>query len=196
MTALPIQIRTQEKQAKPKRSISIEAYHRQYADRDDGYCYEWNNGIVEKTPRLSMNRSQLRIADFLTRLFSQTNAYKNEGSLSWEVSMFLPSANRNRVADLAYLTKEQLKEQDDLYPSISTFVIEIISKNDKADEIQLKLEQYFTDGVQVVWQVYPNQKTVHVYTSLYDVQICHGDMKCSASPALLDFDIVTKEIFN
>ena len=49
--------------------------------------------------------------------------------------MFLPSANRNRIGDLAYLTHQQLKEQEDLFPSVSTFVLEIISKNDKADEI-------------------------------------------------------------
>ena len=195
MTALATQISPIEKKVKTKRSISIEAFYRQYADREDGYCYEWNNGIVEKTPRLSMNRSQLSIADKLTRLFSQTNAYKENGALAWEVTMFLSSANRNRVADLAYLTAEQLKEKEDLYPSISPFVIEIISKNDKADEIQLKLEQYFTDGVQVVWQIYPNSKTIHAYTSPYDVQICHGDMICSASPALSDFNVVTQELF-
>ena len=50
--------------------------------------------------------------------------------------MFLPSANRNRIGDLAYLTHQQLKEQEDLFPSVSTFVLEIISKNDKADEIR------------------------------------------------------------
>ncbi len=195
MTALATQISPIEKKVKTKRSISIEAFYRQYADREDGYCYEWNNGIVEKTPRLSMNRSQLSIADKLTRLFSQTNAYKENGALAWEVTMFLSSANRNRVADLAYLTAEQLKEKEDLYPSISPFVIEIISKNDKADEIQLKLEQYFTDGVQVVWQIYPNSKTIHAYTSPYDVQICHGDMICSASPSLPDFNVATQELF-
>lgn len=195
MTALATQLPFIENQGKTKRPISIEVFYRQYANREDGYCYEWNNGLVEKTPRLSMNRSQLSIADKLTRLFAQTNAYKKQEALAWEVAMFLPSANRIRVADLAYLTAQQLKEKEDLYPSISSFVIEIISKNDKADDIQLKLDQYFTNGVKTVWQIYPNQKTVHIYTSPFDVQICHGDMLCSASPALPDFNVVTQELF-
>ena len=195
MTALATQLLFIEKQGKAKRPISIEAFYRQYANREDEFCYEWNNGIVEKTPRLSMNRRQLSIANQLTRLFSQTQAYKQQGALAWEVAMFLPSANRIRVADLAYLTAQQLKEKEDLYPTICTFAIEIISKNDKADDIQLKLDQYFTDGVKTVWQIYPNQKTVHVYTSPFDVQICHGNMLCSASPALADFNIVTQELF-
>jgi Uma2 family endonuclease len=142
-----------------------------------------------------MNRSQLSIADVLTRFFSKTNAYQQKGILAWEVTMFLPSANRNRVADLAYLTHQQLQEKEDLYPSVSSFVIEIISKNDKADEVQIKLDQYFTDGVKVVWQIYPNQKTVHVYTSPYNVQICHGMTLCSAAPALSDFIIPAQQLF-
>ncbi len=118
MTVLATQVPFIENQGKSKRPISIEVFYRQYANREDGYCYEWNRIMV------------------LQRKL-----------------------------------------------------------NDKADDIQLKLDQYFTDGVKTVWQIYPNQKTVHVYTSPYDVLICHGTMLCSASPALADFNIVTQELF-
>jgi Uma2 family endonuclease len=195
MTATAIQTMPLEKQVKPKRQITLEAFHRQYADREDGYRYEWNNGIVEKTPRFTMQRSQIRIAQILTRAFMHTFAYKAMGELAWEVPMFLPKANRNRIADLAYLTEAQVKEQDDLHSSVSSFVIEVISKNDTADDIQLKLEQYFADGVQVVWQIFPKLKSVHVFTSPVDVKICRGAAICSASPALPDFEIAAQDVF-
>jgi Uma2 family endonuclease len=196
MTASAAPISIEEKNEKAKRLISIDVYSRTYSQKEDGYRYEWNNGNIEKTARLSMNRSQLKIVSNLSRLFMHTQAFKKMGELEREVIMFLPKSNRNRVADLAYLTKEQVSEQDDLYPSISTFVIEIISKNDKASDVQEKLEQYFTNGVEVVWQIFPKQKTVHVYTSPVDIKICKGTTISSASPAISDFNVITNDIFN
>lgn len=195
MTVLATQIQPIQKQVKLKSPLTLEAFHRRYADREDIYRYEWNNGIVEKNRRLTMNRSQLEIVHNLSRFFMTTSAFKALGELEREVIMFLPKANRNRIADLAYLTKAQWKEKDDLHPSVSSFVIEIISKNDTADEIQLKLEQYFDNGVQVVWQIFAKQKTVYVYTSPIDVKVCRGSAICSASPALPDFNIAAQDIF-
>ena len=179
---------------KSKRLITLEAFHNLYDNREDDYKYEWCNGVVEKTPR-TMNRSQLFIVQNLSRLFLQTTAFKNKGELEREIKMFLPKANRSRVADLAYLTPTQIRETDDIRPGISEFVIEIISKNDKAHDIQEKLEEYFADGIKVVWQIYPKLKLVEVYTSPDDVKICRGAAICSAAPVLLDFNIAAEDLF-
>lgn len=179
---------------KSKRLITLETFHQLYDNRADDYKYEWCNGIVEKTPR-TMNRSQLFIVQNLSRLFLQTAAFKNRGELEREVKMFLPKANRSRVADLAYLTAAQVRETDDIRPGISEFVIEIISKNDKAEEVQEKRDEYFADGVKVVWQIYPKRKLVEVYTSPNDVAICRGAAICSAAPVLLDFNIASQDLF-
>ena len=179
---------------KSKRLITLETFHQLYDNRADDYKYEWCNGIVEKTPR-TMNRSQLFIVQNLSRLFLQTTAFKNRGELEREVKIFLPKANRSRVADLAYLTAAQVRETDDIRPGISEFVIEIISKNDKAEDVQEKRDEYFADGVKVVWQIYPKRKLVEVYTSPNDVQICRGATICSAAPLLLDFNIASQDLF-
>lgn len=179
---------------KSKRLITLETFHQLYDNRADDYKYEWCNGIVEKTPR-TMNRSQLFIVQNLSRLFMQTTAFQNRGELEREVKMFLPKANRSRVADLAYLTATQVRETDDIRPGISEFVIEIISKNDKAEDVQEKRDEYFADGVKVVWQIYPKRKLVEVYTSPNDVKICRGAIICSAAPVLLDFNIASQDLF-
>ena len=194
MTAVAAQIRPVAKAEKAKRLITLETFIRLYSNKSDGYRYEWNNGVVEKTTR-NMNRSQLYIAQNLTRLFSHTKAYRERGELDKEVIMFLPDANRNRIADLAYLTKEQLQEVDDLKPSLSSFVIEIISKNDTTYEVSKKLNQYFDNGVEVVWQILPHLQTIHVYTSPETVKICRGATICSASPVLADFNIAAQDVF-
>ena len=179
---------------KTPRILTLAQFHRLYDNREDDYKYEWHNGIVEKSPR-TMNRSQLFIVQNLSRFFMLTQAFNKFGELEREVKMFLPKANRSRIADLAYLTADQVKEQDDITPGISPFVIEVISKNDTADEIKEKLEEYFADGVQVVWHIYPKREVVEVYTSPEIVKICKGNAICSAAPVLLDFEVPAQAIF-
>ena len=176
------------------RLISLETFHRLYDDREDDYRYEWHNGTVEKTPR-TMNRSQLEISQILSRFFATTEAYRKMGELEKEVKMFLPKANRTRIADLAYLTAEQVKEKNDVTPSICEFVIEVISKTDRADDIDFKIDEYFADGVKVVWQIFPKLKKVEVYTSPESVTICRGNTICSALPVLADFNIKAESLF-
>jgi Uma2 family endonuclease len=183
-----------ENKEKTKRFVTLETFQRLYDNRSDDYKYEWRNGVVEKTPR-TVNRSQLFIVQNLSRLFLQTKAFQNQGELEREVKMFLPKANRCRVADLAYLTAKQVRETDDIRPGISEFVIEIISKNDKAEEVQEKLDEYFADGIKVVWQIYPKLKMVEVYTTSEAVKICRGAAICSATPVLPDFNIAAQDLF-
>ncbi len=180
---------------KAQRFVSLESFQRQFGDRKDDFIYEWNNGIVEKSPR-TINRSQLEIVQILTRLFAKTTAYANMGELEREVRMFLPKANRSRIADLAFLTAQQIKEKNDLYPTKSDFVIEIISKTDRADDIDAKLDEYFNDDVKIVWQIFPQLKKVEVYTSPESVKICRGATICSANPVLPDFNIAAEQLFS
>jgi Uma2 family endonuclease len=183
-----------ENKEKSKRLITLETFHRLYDNREDDYKYEWRNGIVEKTPR-TMNRSQLFIVQKLSRFFMKTAAFQQQGELEREVKMFLPKANRTRVADLAYLTADEVRETDDIRPSISEFVIEIISKTDRAHDVQEKLDEYFADGIKVVWQIYPKLKLVEVYSAPDNVKICRGLAICSAAPVLPDFNIAAQDIF-
>ena len=54
---------------------------------------------------------------------------------------------------------------------------------------------YFNAGVMVVWHVFPELKSVHVFTSPVDVTICEGDTVCSAAPALPDLQMTANEVF-
>jgi Uma2 family endonuclease len=100
-----------------------------------------------------------------------------------------------RRPDIAYFTIEQegnMKQGEDEIPE---FAIEIISGNDKANKVEEKTIEYFKAGVKVVWLIYPDNKTVQVYTSLKQAQICTDDDICSAKPVLEDFEIKVSDIF-
>lgn len=182
------------KPAQPKRLISLEKFLERYTSREDPFKYEWNNGIVEKSPR-TMNRSQFLLLQKLMRLFVGTKDFSNGNMLTSEVDIYLPLANRTRRADIAYLTAEQMKSSRNGELSVCPFVIEVISKNDQINEVGQKIREYFENGVQVVWTVFPRLQKVEVYRSVRDVTICFDDDVCSAAPVLPDFEISVRELF-
>ena len=64
------------------------------------------------------------------------------------------------------LVQERLKgidlEQVPL-PIATNLAIEIVSKNDRADDLKLKVSQYLQAGVQAVWLLYPTTKLAYRY---------------------------------
>jgi len=198
-TALPTPEMSQKTSAKAtepkaKRLVSLEQFLLRYTNREDPFKYEWNKGVIEKKPR-TINRNQFAILQKLMRFFTKTAAYAAKGEMICEVDMFLPKAERTRRADIAYLSGEQMKASRDGVPSVCTFVMEVISKNDQINEVAEKLKEYFADGVQVVWVIFPQIQKVEVWRSVRDVTICFDNDICTATPVLDDFQITVNEIF-
>ena len=80
-------------------------------------------------------------------------------------------------------------------PSVCAFVAEVISKNDQINEVAEKLKEYFANGVQVVWIIFPQLQKVEVWRSVRDVTICFDDDVCNATPVLDDFQVTVNELF-
>ena len=177
-----------------KRLVSLESFLTRYTNREDAFKYEWNKGIVEKKPR-TMNRDQLKILQNLMRLFVRIQAYAAMGELLSEVDMFLQSVDRTRRSDIAYMSGTQMQAAPSGELSVCTFVAEVISKNDQINEVEQKLQEYFDNGVQVVWVIFPKLKQVKVYHSIRDITVCFGEDICSAAPVLPDFEISVDDIF-
>ena len=150
---------------KPKKSrpMTLKQFWEKYSDRKDGYKYEFNKGIIEKTPR-RMKIKELYISQNIKRAFCQTEAYKNGSEIFEEVDIeTLPEQGRR--PDMAFMTQAQIKTGSNV--ALPAFVIEVISDTDAVNRVQDKLDEYFEVGVLVVWHVLPKQKMVYVYTSQY-----------------------------
>ena len=161
-------------------------------ESEDGFKYEWNDGELIKF--VGMNRKQVFIYEALNQLFIEKGLWKT-GTLISEYDVQL-SGIQMRRPDVAYLTKEQIVSTKQGEDEIPEFAIEIISGSDKANKVEEKTIEYFKAGVKVVWLIYPDNKTVQVYTSLKQAQICTDDDICSAKPVLEDFEIKVSDIFN
>lgn len=179
--------------AKSPKKISWEEFQRKYLSREDQYKYEWVNGLIEKTPR-TMDKTQLYILTNLIRfLYSLKASYpKIDGDLVAEGDTFF--AGNHRRPDIAYYTEAQIqaaRNNEDVHPD---FVIEVISKNDQAEKLVKRMGDYWAAGVRVIWQIYPENKQIHVYHGKH-MTVCSGDDLCSAEPVVPGFVLPVHEVF-
>ena len=171
--------------------VSWEQFQRRYLAREDGYTYEWTNGKVEKT-KGTMDISQAYIWNNLDIFFRQLHPAP-AGKLITEIDILL-NPEKHRRPDIAYFTLKQLQGGIKNPVQIPSFVIEIISPNDRATKVSRKVQEYFQAGVKVVWNIYPALGEVHVFESATAAQICMGDARCSAEAALPGFVLPVSEI--
>lgn len=73
-----------------------------------------------------------------------------------------------RLPDVSFVARSRLPQGKvprepvpELPPDLA---VEIISRGNTPQEMDRKLHEYFTAGVQLVWYVYPERRTVRVYT--------------------------------
>lgn len=180
--------------AKKKRKISWETFEKRYLSKEDGYKYEWLNGTIEKTPY--MDKKQLYILRNLQKWFRKLLLEKKiHGELIAEADLFFKEHHRR--PDVCWLTDEQIDNLAEQGRDVPSFVIEIISPNDKAVKVEAKMDDYRAAGVKVVWRIFPHLQIVNISTgSNLENTVAHtGDMVCSAAPALPDFEMPISAIF-
>jgi Uma2 family endonuclease len=160
---------------------------------EDGYKYEWNNGVIEKSPKMIIPEN-LHLVDRLSRLFHKTAAYAQGGLLLSEPGT-KTSPNQLRIPDMGFYNPTQLLESRKGVFLMPEFALEFVSDNDTYKKCLNKVDEYFTAGAKVVWLVLPELKLVYVYTSPLDVHICRGARVCSAEPAIPGFKISAGDLF-
>ena len=81
--------------------------------------------------------------------------------------IFEPDGNRVRYADGSFIRAGRLPGDEPpqghcrITPDL---VIESVSPNDTAVEVEAKVEEWLDAGVRLVWVLYPNTQRVHVHT--------------------------------
>jgi len=80
-----------------------------------------------------------------------------------------------RAADTEFVSNERLKKHGrpsrGFYPVAPDLAVEVLSPDERRDDIDAKFEEWFSGGARMVWYVNPWRKTVTVYRSLRDIRI-------------------------
>lgn len=140
--------------------MTVEKFWEQYADKP----YELVEGtVVEMAPAGGKHGAVQR------RVASRLGDYADEHDLgevyTGEIGFQL-TPNTMRAADVAFVSKERLKQitdPDKYIPFAPDLAVEVVSPGDTADEIQTKVKLYLEAGMRLVWVFYPKLKNVVVH---------------------------------
>jgi len=115
----------------------------------------------------------------------------------------LPNGAR-KSPDVSWLKLDrwnQLTEaqQDGFPPLAPDFVIELVRpsdiKNQRYEDLQLKMQEYIDNGVQLGWLIEPSAKTVEIYRMGKQVEILNSPQTLSGEDILPGFILDLSQIF-
>lgn len=145
-----------------KTLLTVEDYVK--LQEPEGVRYELSGGELIVTPSANYYHNEIR-DEFNARLRVFVKSRKLGGVIS-EMDFKLVGETVRRP-DVAFIRAERLRGVDlekVPLPVAPDLVIEIVSKNDRADDLLLKVSQYLAAGTQAVWLLYPNTRLAYRYT--------------------------------
>ena len=112
--------------------------------------------------------------------------------------IFPDDANRVRFPDGSFIRSGRLPH--DAPPRghvriVPDLVIEVVSPNDLAWEVELKVTEYLQAGVPLLWVFYPDTRTVWVYRASGEIARLSGGETLSGEDVLPDFTCPVAEVF-
>ncbi len=104
--------------------------------------------------------------------------------------------NHGRRPDVAYLDAER-------FPTLPKgpvgkppdFVAEVLSPNDDAIEVDVKVEEYLRADIKLVWVLNPETRTIRVHRADRSVQVFHEADTITGESVLPEFSAVVREFF-
>jgi Uma2 family endonuclease len=103
-----------------------------------------------------------------------------------------------RSPDVAFTLKERLpggKPSKGFEDGAPDLAVEIVSPNEDAADLLRKVGEYFASGAQQVWLLFPETRTVNLYTSPFTVRTLQADDELTGGDLLPDFRCTVRELF-
>ena len=103
-----------------------------------------------------------------------------------------------RFADGSYTARERLPGglpftgHSTVAPDL---VLEVVSPNDKADEIDAKARVWLSAGVRLVWVVYPAGRYVQIWRANGDIEVRREGQELDGEDVVPGFTMLVAEIF-
>lgn len=107
--------------------------------------------------------------------------------------------NHGRRPDLAYLHRERFpggQLNDGPVTAAPNLIAEVLSPNDDAIEVDVKVEQYLRAGVEIVWVVNPETRTVRVHRPGGSSHVFYETDTITGDSVLPEFKAIVSEFFS
>jgi Uma2 family endonuclease len=139
------------------------------------------------------------------RLFLQLALYVESNKLGWvspegtSFRCFPDDPDRVRRADTAFhvlgrLTEAQVTTEGHC-TVVPDLVVEVVSPNDLADEVNQKRVEWLAAGAKLVWVIHPVQQTIHAYRADGTVGLFGRNDTLTGAPVLPDFRVAVADLF-
>lgn len=132
----------------------------------DGKCFELVDGqLVEKNVSVL---SSLVGGNVLAAIwqFVRAEHLGHVGGPDLGLQCYPDDPEKIRRPDVAFVCQNRISDrilQDSYLRIAPDLVVEVISPNDVAYELERKIQEYLSAGVQLIWIVYPEQRTVRIH---------------------------------
>ncbi len=165
------------------------------AAREDRLC-ELIDGVLVEKP---MGFEESVLASFLIRMLGNHIAPRNLGHVSGEAGMVRLFPHLIRIPDVAYFSWNRFhngrlsgKPVPHLVPDLA---VEVLSASNTAAEMEIKVEEYFAAGAQLVWLVDPVARTVNVFDSPSLPRTLDESDTLDGGTVLPEFTLAVRELF-
>jgi len=165
---------------------------------DDGYRYELVEGGLIRMPPAGGEHGDVTM-NVGSLLKGYVKAHKL-GVISAAETGFILQRNPDsvRAPDAAFVAKDRVPPSGipkGYWPFAPDLAVEVVSPNDRFDDVQEKVAQYFAAGTRLVWVVLPKTKTVLVYRSLHHVSSLSVNDELNGDVLLPGFNCRVAELF-
>ncbi len=136
----------------------------------DDVLYEIVNGQYLELP--PMSTFAVRIATLLGKALEVFAQAHQLGRVVIEALFALDASGKlKRRPDVAFVSYQRWAKgrplpHTDPWPVVPDLAVEVVSPNDQAEDLRIKVKEYFQAGVQQVWVIYPKLALVDVYQSV------------------------------
>jgi Uma2 family endonuclease len=162
---------------------------------NDGKKYELVRGALVEVCRPTGPHGELQSvvsADFIGYL------RKNKIGRCTTESGFRLSPDTVRGPDVAFTSFERIEKfpTTGMIPAVPDLVVEIVSPEDTAGEIQDKVHQYLEAGTKIVWVFYIDAKAVHIFTPDGEPRVVGIDGVLDGENVMPGFRLSLREVFD
>jgi Uma2 family endonuclease len=141
-------------------------------------------------------------AFFESNLGFELTRFARQSGRGWvmvgEVGIYIRrNPDRVRAADVAFISNKRSPQRPskgflDVAPEL---VVEVMSPDDRWQDVRQKLEDYFSIGVEWVWVVEPDNRTILVYSSITEMQKFAEPDTLIGTGVLAGFTLLVTELF-
>lgn len=165
----------------------------------DDVLYEVVNG--ERRELEPMGALQAVLASVIAEFVAPFARRKRLGLGLTETLFVLRSQPRlERRPDVAFVSYDRWPgrtiPETNAWDVVPNLAVEVVSPTNSAEEIDIKVTEYFAAGVELVWVVYPKTQRIYVFTGVKDVAILDRGDVLDGGRVLPEFQLPIAELFD